>query len=91
MQRLGKSRRALFLSDRQDPSFTLNDADVTAELQIDISAGVKDVASSPRLSANGNGCTHHCYGERAESPQKLCTFDPFRTLPHSERRRPALM
>lgn len=48
---LGESRRGLSLSDRQDPSSTPNDADVTAELQVD---GVKDINSSPRPSASGD-------------------------------------
>ncbi|KAG2148455.1 hypothetical protein BD769DRAFT_1381992 [Suillus cothurnatus] len=53
----------------QDPSTIPDDADVTAELQIDMSGGVKDITSSPRPSANGDSSTHHSYGERTGSLQ----------------------
>jgi hypothetical protein len=69
MRGLSESRKGLFLSDRQDPSTIPDDADVTAELQIDMSGGVKDITSSPRPSANGDSSTHHSYGERTGSLQ----------------------
>lgn len=49
-------------------------ADVTAELQTDISGGVKDIVNSQTPSANGDGYTF--YRERAENPQRVCTYDP---------------